>query len=194
VSGDRDALVAAPSQTVGPFFHFALAADDRLGRLAGPGCEGERLGLTVRVTDGEGAPVPDALLEIWHADAAGRYPRPRGNDGAAEGDGAFIGFGRLGTNETGTCRFDTIRPGPVTDLPGGRQAAHINVAVFARGLNRHLFTRIYFAGDPALDGDPFLQLVPADRRHTLTARPSADGEWVFDLRLQGTDETVFFDL
>ena len=111
---------------------------------------------------------------------------------AAEG---FTGFGRLPTDEHGLCEFDTILPGPVPAGDGKHQASHINVCVFARGLLRHLYTRIYFDGDPALAADPLLSLVPADRRGTLVAR-QCEGlpVWDFTIRLQGDDETVFFDL
>ena len=172
--------IAAPSQTVGPFFHFALAPDDRLGSL-NAGAVGERLHLHVRVTDSAGMPLPDALIELYQANAAGEYGAP-----------GFSGFGRLATNNDGTCMFETIRPGRVAG-----QAAHLNVCVFARGLLRHLYTRVYFAGDPDLDHDPLLSIVPGDRRATLLATPAASGasgSWMWDVRLQGDHETVFFDL
>ena len=105
---------------------------------------------------------------------------------------AFWGFGRLPTDAEGHCLFETIRPGPTE--PGG--AAHVNICLFMRGMLRHIYTRVYFAGDPALAADPVLALVPADRRATLVAAadPAAAGEWRFDIRLQGAGETVFFDL
>jgi len=176
--------IAAPSQTVGPFFHFALAPDEQLGDLAA-GAVGERLRLHIRITDGAGMPLPDALVEIYHASAAGEY-----------GGAGFSGFGRLATNNDGTCAFQTIRPGRIAGRHGERQAAHISVCLFARGLLRHLYTRVYFAGDADLDLDPLLSLVPADRRATLLARPGAGatGSWEWDVRLQGEHETVFFDL
>jgi protocatechuate 3,4-dioxygenase alpha subunit len=143
----------------------------------------------VRVLDGDGQPVPDAMIELWQADAAGAYST------ASSPPGSFAGFGRLGTNEDGVCVFETIRPGPVPGSDGTPEAAHINVCVFARGLLRHLYTRIYFEGDPALGHDPLLSVVVADRRATLLARPAADpATWTFLVRLQGDDETVFFDV
>lgn len=171
--------VATPSQTVGPFFHFALAPDERLGALA-ENAVGERLHLHVRVVDGAGMPVPDALVEIYQANAAGEYGAP-----------GFDGFGRLATHADGSCVFETIRPGRI-----GGQAAHVNVCLLARGLLRHLCTRVYFAGDPDLERDSLLLLVPADRQATLLATPraGASGSWEWEMRLQGDHETVFFDL
>jgi protocatechuate 3,4-dioxygenase alpha subunit len=181
-------LVATPSQTVGPFFQVALAATDALGSLASPEARGERLRLRVRVLDGTGAPVPDCLIEIYQADSDGQY-----------GLAPFGGFGRLATRADGSCVFDTVRPGSVKDGRGGVQAPHVNVCLFARGLLRHLYTRIYFAGDPDLEHDPVLALVPADRRSALHASVidgPADSSrvWEFVIRLQGQQETPFFDL
>lgn len=192
MSVEEPDLVASPSATVGPFFHFGLATDATLGRVADRSAEGEPITLHFSITDGVGLPVPDALVEIWQVDAAGNVaeaPSPGRSP-------AFWGFGRLPTGEDGTCEFETIRPGMVPDGQGGRQAAHINICLFARGLLRHLHTRVYFAGDAALEGDPVLALVPAHRRGTLLARPDPKvaGRWQFDVRLQGNDETVFFDV
>jgi protocatechuate 3,4-dioxygenase, alpha subunit len=171
-------LVATPSQTVGPFFHFALTPHGSRGALqpiAGP----EPIQLVVRVTDGEDQAVTDAIVEIWQT----------------TGD-AICGFARLPTGEDGTCTFETVRPGSLPDGAGGQAAPHINVCLFARGLLRQLHTRIYFASDPSLAGDTVLALVPEDRRTTLLSRPDTgrDGRWLFHLRLQGADETVFFDV
>jgi protocatechuate 3,4-dioxygenase alpha subunit len=182
-------LTATPSQTVGPFFHFGLADDDTLGCLAGAGTKATRVRLRVRVTDGDGRPVPDALVDLWQADADGAYARA---PGVGEPP-AFSGFGRLPTSEDGDCVFETIHPGGVSDVLGRIHAPHVDVCLFARGLLRHVYTRIYFEGDAALAEDPILVLVPDDRRSTLVARRTGD-EWVFHVRLQGQDETVFFDL
>jgi protocatechuate 3,4-dioxygenase alpha subunit len=175
--------IATPSQTVGPFFHFGITADQKLGSLAAPA--GERLRLHIRVIDGAGWPLPDAMIEIYQADAAGAYGTP-----------GFAGFGRLATSADGSCVFDTIRPGRVTDAEGRAQAAHVSVCLFARGLLRQIYTRMYFAGDPDLDADAILALVPADRRATLLASPlsGTPGGWEWTIHLQGADETVFFDL
>lgn len=194
----RERLIATPSQTVGPFFHFGLVRDAERGAMAGPDARGERMTLRIRVTDGDGVPVPDALIELWQADADGCYVRPA--DPSMPADAAagvpFTGFGRMPTSPDGTCVFHTIRPGRVADTEGRLQAAHVNVCFFSRGLLRHLYTRIYFAGDEGLGEDVVLAGVPADRRQTLLATPAggAAGEWTFELRLQGGNETVFFDL
>ena len=182
-------LIASGSQTVGPFFHFGPGDHPQLGSLVTPGTKGERLDLQVRVFDGQGAAVPDALVEIWQADAEGRFVAPA--PGAPRTD-AFTGFGRMPTGADGCCTFRTIRPGPPADM----EAAHINLCVFMRGLLRHIYTRLYFAGDPALAIDPVILLVPEERRATLLAHPQApeSAVWRFDIHLQGDQETVFFDL
>lgn len=189
-----DDLIATASETVGPFFHFGLAADDTLGEVAAPSAPGQHLTLRVRVTDGDGAPVPDALIEIWQVDADGRpAPIPPAPGQVA---GPFRGYGRLPTSGAGTCEFATIRPGRAREGEGRGQAPHINVCLFARGLLRQVYTRVYFQGDPGLDADPVLVMVPPARRATLLASPDAEapGRWLFELRLQGAYETVFFDL
>jgi protocatechuate 3,4-dioxygenase alpha subunit len=170
-----------PSQTVGPFFHDGLIRADG-AVLVGEATEGERILIVGRVLDGDGRPVPDAMVEIWQADSAGRY-------GA---DSEFIGFGRGATGEDGAFRFLTIRPGRVAGPGNSLQAPHIAVGVLGRGLLKRLTTRLYFADSPDNADDPILALVPDDRRDTLIAR--RDGEaWRFDIILQGDDETVFFD-
>jgi protocatechuate 3,4-dioxygenase alpha subunit len=187
---DSARRIATSSQTVGPFFHFGLAADPGLGQIAAPDAAGTHIQLRIRVLDGEGVPVPDALLEIYQADADGNYPQEAG-----AGKRGFHGFGRLPTNADGMCTFATIKPGAVR---GGEveQAPHVNVCFLSRGLLRQIYTRIYFAGDPGLTNDPVLALVPVERRPTLMAQPALpeSGTWEFVIRLQGDDETVFFDL
>lgn len=190
MSGDSERPFATPSQTVGPFFHFGLATNPDLGRMAKPGTPGTHVRLRIRVTDGDGQPVPDALIELWQADASGRYATLE--DGPAAAD-TFTGFGRLPTGADGVCCFETILPGRVADAQGRTQAPHINVCFFSRGLLRQIYTRIYFEGEGDLDRDAILALVPPPRRPTLLARPVGD-EWHFEIRLQGADETVFFDL
>jgi protocatechuate 3,4-dioxygenase alpha subunit len=192
MSRDEMDLIATPSATVGPFFHFGLATDPTLGRVAEPSAKGEHITLRIRMTDGDGIPVPDALVEIWQVDADGIEASPR----AAGETSPFSGFGRLPTAEDGTCEFETVRPGRVADGRGGIQASHINLCIFGRGLLRQLHTRVYFEGDAAISQDAVLALVPEARRGTLLARPDPQrsGRWLFDVRLQGDDETVFFDV
>jgi protocatechuate 3,4-dioxygenase, alpha subunit len=186
-------LVATSSQTVGPFFHFGLADNATLGCLVRDDTRGERLRLLIRVFDGDGAPVPDALIELWQADADGVYVRLQDPKDVLRPTG-FCGFGRLPTGVDGACVFETIRPGAERDAQGRTQASHINVCLLARGLLRQIYTRVYFAGDPDLGSDAVLALVPEERRPSLVAQPIGPGEWGFDLRLQGDAETVFFDL
>ena len=176
------------SQTVGPFFNFALTTNGGLGILAKPGSEGERILIEFQVTDGAGAATPgDSMIELWQADAQGRY---------SGGDPKFQGFGRLETNVEGVCCFETIKPGRVAGADGRPQAPHINVTIFARGLLRHLHTRMYFAGEPANAEDAALNLVSEARRQTLLAQPvpGKQNAWRMEIRLQGERETVFFDL
>ena len=186
-------LHPSPSQTVGPFYHFSLTVKEALGLMTTCGCQGDRIRIRFRLFDGAGEPVPDGIVELWQADAAGKYHHPADPQEKAP-DPAFCGFGRLATDAAGACVFDTVRPGPTPDGRGGCQAAHISVTVFARGLLRQLMTRLYFDGDPALANDPVLKLVPAERRGTLLARQDAAGTWCFDIHLQGADETVFFEI
>jgi protocatechuate 3,4-dioxygenase alpha subunit len=195
MSADPSRTIASPSQTIGPFFHFAMGTDAALGRLAAPHTPGDHLRLRIRVLDGDGLPLSDALVELSQADARGRQPAPP-ETGVAASEAGFVGFGRLGTGMDGACVFETIRPGRIADHHGGWQAPHIAVCLFARGLLRHLYTRIYFAGDPALGEDAVLALVPQERRDSLLAHPQPDspGLWAFDIHLQGDRETVFFDL
>ena len=183
-----------PSQTIGPFFHFITRNAD-LGCLARPGAKGSRIRVRIRLLDGDATPVPDAMLEIWQADASGKYDHPE-DPQALTPDPEFCGFGRLATDQDGSCLFETIYPGSVSDGRGVVQAPHLNLSVFARGLLERLCTRMYFEGDEALGSDPVLALVPEDRRQTLIAHadPHQPGEWNFDIHLQGEEETVFFDL
>jgi protocatechuate 3,4-dioxygenase, alpha subunit len=180
-------LTPTPSQTAGPYLHLGLTDTHSISCLAGEGAKGERVRLTLIVLDGDGSPVPDAMIELWQADAEGAY---------ASGDPSFSGFGRLATEEDGSCTFETIRPGRVL-VPGGTfQAPHISVSVFARGLLKRLSTRVYFAGESANTQDPVLASVPEPRRPTLFAQADPDhaGRWKFIIRLRGKGETVFFDV
>ena len=184
-------LVPTPSQTAGPFFHLGMSAGRPSHCLAGPEAQGERVRITCRVFDGDGMGVRDAALEIWQADAEGKYGAPE-----KPSDPAFHGFGRAATGEDGSCIFETIKPGRAPGNGGALQAPHLNVSIFARGLLCRLATRIYFAGDPANLEDPVLALVPQERRQTLMARldPAQPGRWFIDIHLCGDKETVFFDV
>jgi protocatechuate 3,4-dioxygenase alpha subunit len=145
------------------------------------------------VFDGDGVVVPDVMLEIWQADAQGRFADPQ--DKRALPNASFRGFARCGTDKDGHYSFDTVKPGAVPDPDGKTQAPHILVAVFGRGMLRHLYTRIYFSDEAGNAADPVLGLVPADRRATLIAtREAGKPVYRLDLRLQGGDETVFFDV
>jgi protocatechuate 3,4-dioxygenase alpha subunit len=180
-------LQATTSQTVGPYLHIGmtwLITEN----LAAPGVAGERISIEGRVIDGDGQPVNDALLEIWQANAEGKY-----------GEKGFRGFGRSATDDKGAFRFHTIKPGRVparaSDPHARLQAPHIAVNVFMRGQLKQLVTRIYFPDEAANGEDPVLALVPAERRGTLIAarRAGKPGALEWNVILQGRDETVFFD-
>ena len=187
-----------PSQTIGPFFAFALTPGAyRYAALAGDDlrtddAEGMPIVVEGRLFDGGGEPVPDAMIEIWQADGKGRYP----GASPALANARFKGFGRSETIG-GAWRFTTVKPGPVPGPGGKMQAPHLNVGVFARGILKRLFTRIYFDDEPGNAGDPILGLVPTGRRATLIARRDGDRDglprYVLDIRLQGDGETVFFE-
>ena len=188
-------LVPTPSQTAGPYFHLGLTETRSVQRIAGPQIAGERIFLTCRVFDGEGAPVNDAMIEIWQADAEGKYNHP--DDVRKKSvDSDWFGFGRMATGEDGTCEFETIKPGRVPGAGDVLQAPHLNVAIFARGMLKQLYTRIYFASDPANSEDAVILLAPPARRETLMAKPDSAraGHWRFEIHLQGEQETVFFDV
>lgn len=193
---DRAPAPQSASQTIGPFFHDALI---RPGQevLAGPGAQGRRIVLTGVVLDGDGAPVTDAMIELWQADANGRFAHPA-DPRHEDADPAFRGFGRARSGEDGTYRFETVLPGPLPPGHGGSTAPHANLHVFARGLLIHAVTRAFFEGEPGVDDDPVLASLPEARRGTLLARREAGRDdlpprYRFDLVLQGPNETVFFE-
>jgi protocatechuate 3,4-dioxygenase alpha subunit len=191
-----------PSQTAGPFFEYALTPNGKYAwndafssDLVTADAAGERIRLEGRVFDGDGQPVADCMLEVWQADAQGRFADPK--DQRATPNTTFRGFGRCGTDANGAYAFDTIRPGQVADPDGKPQAPHLLLAVFARGMLRHLYTRVYFEDEAANAADPVLALVPPDRKPTLiAARKTGNGTTLYahDLHLQGDNETVFFDI
>ena len=178
-----------PSQTVGPFFEFCLHWPD------GPEVVGDAtpgaLWLYGRVVDGEGQPIPDALIETWQADSDGRFDHADDPRGAVHG---FRGFGRCPTDADGHYAIRTLKPGCVPGEDGRDQAPHIDVTVLSRGLLRRLVTRVYFADEVvANSSDALLERLPVDARRTLLAERTAEG-YRFDIRLQGDHETAFFDL
>jgi protocatechuate 3,4-dioxygenase alpha subunit len=195
------ALKQTPSQTVGPYFAYGLTPEQYgypLASVAGAtmrdaDTDGEPVRIEGQVLDGEGAPVSDAMIELWQADAKGRYAHPADPRGS---NSSFAGFGRCGTGTDPECRFtfETIKPGPVAE----GHAPHVNVAVFMRGLLTHAYTRFYFSDEAAAnDADPVLAQVPAARRATLIAkRGEESGAAVYriDIHMQGESETVFFDV
>jgi protocatechuate 3,4-dioxygenase alpha subunit len=189
-----DALTT--SQTVGPFFHDCLLRSDaRRHRLITADTPGEPIRITGRVIDGANQGVPDAMIEIWQADASGRYHASAPEQTPAAGAG-FLGFGRCGTDTDGAFWFESIRPGAVRFDQTRWQRPHISVAVFGRGLLNHLFTRLYFADDPDIASDPVLSMVPPGRRSTLLAERTGTAgvaEYRLDIVLQGARETAFFD-
>lgn len=181
---------ATASQTVGPYFRIGLE-HLYIADLVPSAAADDKIAIRGRVVDGDGKPVNDALLEIWQADTHGKYAHPDDTQVKPTTPG-FNGFGRVPTDDNGVFRFATIKPGRVPGPGGVPQAPHLLVAVFMRGLLKHLLTRIYFPDDPANAADPVLKLVPAQRRSTLIATKSNDGlEW--NVILQGENETVFFD-
>jgi protocatechuate 3,4-dioxygenase alpha subunit len=190
-----------PSQTVGPYFAYGLTPGSKYewndafsNDLVTPDVTGDRIRIAGQVFDGDGSVIPDAMLEIWQADGQGRYANPR--DTRALPNAAFKGFGRCGAGAKGEFSFDTIKPGVVPDPDGAPQAPHVLLAVFARGMLLHLYTRIYFDDEAEKNAvDPVLALVPAERRATLIAkRDASSATYHFDIHLQGDDETVFFDV
>jgi protocatechuate 3,4-dioxygenase, alpha subunit len=191
-----------PSQTVGPYFAYGLTSNGKYdwndafsNNLVTADTSGERVRVEGRVFDGDGQPMPDCMLEIWQADAQGRFADPQ--DKRASPNSSFKGFGRCGTDANGGYAFDTIKPGIVPDPDGKPQAPHLLLAVFARGMLLHLYTRTCFGGEAANAADPVLALVPVDRRATLIAQQAncnGNAVYRFDIHLQGDNETVFFDV
>lgn len=185
-----------PSQTVGPFYSIGLTGKT-MNVLATEATEGERIRIEGRVFDGDGNTVPDAMVEIWQANSYGRYNHP---DDKQEKplDSRFTGWGRSGTDGNCFYSFETIKPGAVPGPGGAAQAPHINVVVFARGMLLHAYTRVYFADDPANENDPVLNSIKnkARRRTLIAEREEKNGKIIyrFDIRLQGENETVFFDM
>jgi len=186
-------LYATANQTVGPFLHIGLAWLNT-DRIAAPGVQGERVTIQGRLLDGESIGVGDGMIEVWQANAQGKYAHP-GDKQKKPIDPAFRGFGRIPTSAKGAFRFSTIKPGSVPARDGATQAPHLVVSVFMRGQLKHLATRIYFPDEAANAKDPILALVPPARRGTLVAKKVAGrkGALEWNVVLQGKGETVFFD-
>ncbi|HMO70299.1 MAG TPA: protocatechuate 3,4-dioxygenase subunit alpha [Paracoccaceae bacterium] len=198
-----DYLHESASQTAGPYVHIGLAPGaagfdiyrNELGRdIAGPDAPGRRIRVEGMVLDGTGAPVKDALIEVWQADANGIHASPEDPRHAQVAPG-FRGWGRVITDfDSGLWSFETVKPGAVTGRNGRRMAPHISLWIVARGINIGLHTRMYFE-DEDNSADPVLNLVEqVDRRTTLIARATGPGAYRFDIRLQGDGETVFLDV
>ncbi len=186
-------LPATIWQTVGPYFSIGLQPR-YVTDIAGPRAAGERVLISGQVLDGDGVPIPDALLEIWQANAHGKYAHPEDTQDKP-GDPGFLGHGRIPTDAFGRFTFITIKPGPVASADGRTQAPHLLVSLMMRGLLRRLTTRMYFPEEARNARDEILQLVPPERRATLLASPHATqpGTFGWDIHMQGESETVFFD-
>ena len=194
-------LKESPSQTAGPYVHIGCVPNfagiagvfpqDLGSTMINADTQGERITITGCVWDGTGSPMKDALIEIWQADANGIFP---GNDPRGPADPNFTGWGRTaGDYDTGEWSFDTIRPGAVPFPDGRMQSPHISLWIVARGINLGLHTRMYFP-DAAIDSDPILSRIEhRNRVPTLLAEQTDQNSYRFDIRLQGVDETVFFD-
>jgi protocatechuate 3,4-dioxygenase alpha subunit len=199
-----------PSQTIGPFFAYGLTPNGRCqwdpngedrwkatvgADLVTSDATGQKVRIEGRVLDGDGVAINDAMIEIWQADGQGRYAHPR--DNRALPNTKFKGFGRSATDKNGVYSFHTIKPGVVPGPGGKPQAPHIVVCIFSRGMLRQIYTRLYFSDEAANAADPILAMVPADRRGSLIAHREKSGDpalYRFDIRVQGAQETVFFDI
>ena len=193
-----------PNQTIGPFFHYALTGhsygfpeivgNDLTEDVSGENARNIRI--VGRLLDGGGAPIDDALIELWQANPAGRYAHPEDQQEKPLTKG-FAGFGRCATAEDGSFSFTTLKPGRVPGLGNTLQAPHISVGIFARGVLKRIVTRIYFDDEKAANAeDPVLESIDEARRPTLiAAREEGDiPVYRFDINVQGDRETVFFDV
>jgi protocatechuate 3,4-dioxygenase alpha subunit len=198
-------LPESPSQTAGPYVHIGcmpnysgiegVYREDAGSGMVNTQTQGERIRIRGRIYDGDGAPLTDAVIETWQADAAGLHQSPEETRGDA--DAEFGGWGRQPCDpETGEFSFDTIKPGQVPYPDGRPQAPHITLWIVARGINVGLHTRLYFDDEAVVNADdPLLaQVEPAERVNTLIAKSEGDSCYRFDVQLQGADETVFFDM
>lgn len=199
-------LRETPSQTAGPYVHLGLVpsvaglpvrTQENLHVVAGPQTEGETIRLEFNLWDGMGAPIVDAVVELWQADGKGRY-RHQLDPRVGEIAGDFRGLGRAASDlKSGYYFFETVKPGRVKNVDGTLMAPHVSLALFARGINIHLNTRVYFADEESNADDPILKMVPPGRRRTLLAQRKDGGgtaTYALDIHLQGPDETVFLDV
>jgi protocatechuate 3,4-dioxygenase, alpha subunit len=185
-------LGISPSQTVGPYLAIALLGGHVITPEVVDPADPRAIRLRGTLLDGAGAPVPDGMVEIWQANAAGRYAHPADDRAEPALEEGFLGFGRSGTVPDGKFEFVTVKPGPVPWPDGGLQAPHLEVGVFARGLLKHAVTRIYFPDEEAANAaDPVLSSLDEAARATLVAQAEGDG-LRFDIRLQGPGHTTFF--
>jgi protocatechuate 3,4-dioxygenase alpha subunit len=201
-------LKESASQTAGPYVHIGLAPTQAgfdifdnsfTNVVASPKAKGERIRIEGRVIDGSGTPLRDVMLEIWQANAAGKYNHPADHQ-KKKLDAAFRGWGRACSDfATGVWAFETVKPGGVEGRTGRAMAPHVNLWVVARGINIGLNTRMYFSDEEKANAaDPVLNLIEWEtRRRTLIGqRESKTGKTIyrFDIHLQGPEETVFFDI
>jgi protocatechuate 3,4-dioxygenase alpha subunit len=178
-------LLITPSQTIGPFFKHGLTWEGG-ENLFPESAPGKRIRLAGVVTDAAGKPMPDALIEFWQADAQGAFGPAR--------PGASGGFGRVATDAAGRYTIKTVLPGPVAGPDGRKQAPHILVVLFARGLLAQVVTRVYFEGEASNRDDPVLALCGTRGATLVASRDPADAaSYIWNVALQGANETVFFD-
>ncbi|MBB6469098.1 protocatechuate 3,4-dioxygenase alpha subunit [Aminobacter lissarensis] len=186
--------IITPSQTVGPFYAYCLTPFEydfpplASGILATDDAVGARVIIKGRLLDGDGAPVPDGMIEVWQPDGEGRFA---GQHPALK-NSKFTGFGRTACDEQGWFTIETVKPGRVPLTNGELQAPHIAVSIFGKGLNRQLYTRIYFEDESSNLEDPVMALVPNDLRTRLIAKACFAGGYQITFKLQGEDESVFF--
>ena len=199
VDGRPAALALTPFQPTGPYPQVMLDLPTGRAIALDPAARGPHIVIEGSLVDGAGKPVADAMIETWQADSSGCYPHPR-DPRAAQADPSFWGYRRVATDNSGRFEIETVKPG-ATNAPPEQghdrrpaQAPHVLVAVYGGGILYRHVTRLYFDDEPLNTDDPVLALIPADRRRTLVARHVGAGRYRFDIRLQGQDETVFFDV
>ena len=199
VEGGPAACELTPFQPTGPYPQVMLDLPTGRSIALDPAARGQHIVIEGSLVDGAGKPVADAMIETWQADASGCYPHPQ-DPRAAQADPSFWGYRRVATDNGGRFEIQTVKPGPIEhphqqgDDRRPAQAPHILVAIYGGGILYRHVTRLYFDDEPSNGADRVLELVPADRRPTLLARRDGAGRYRFDIRLQGPDETVFFEL